>query len=141
MKNTIEKALQRQKAEREGQIKNKIENSSGFKSEENEELTSAENAVTESLSKEPMRVEKASSSFNLPQFDLDLKALSDKGHISVLGERKQINEEYREIKRKLIANAFGAMSKTLNNPVSNTLILPKFPVTLKVRGLLLILVL
>ncbi|PRO68442.1 XrtA-associated tyrosine autokinase [Alteromonas gracilis] len=116
MKNTIEKALQRQKAEREGQIKNKIENSSGFKSEENEELTSAENAVTESLSKEPMRVEKASSSFNLPQFDLDLKALSDKGHISVLGERKQINEEYREIKRKLIANAFGAMSKTLNNP-------------------------
>ena len=116
MKNTIEKALQRQKAEREGQIKNKIENSSGFKSEENEELTSAENTVTESLSKEPMKVEKASSSFNLPQFDLDLKALSDKGHISVMGERKQINEEYREIKRKLIANAFGAMSKTLNNP-------------------------
>lgn len=116
MKNTIEKALQRQKAEREGQIKNKIENSSGFKSEENEKLTSAENAETVSPSKEPMRVEKASSSFNLPQFDLDLKALSDKGHISVLGERKQINEEYREIKRKLIANAFGAMSKTLNNP-------------------------
>jgi exopolysaccharide/PEP-CTERM locus tyrosine autokinase len=42
--------------------------------------------------------------------------LEKNGHISLTGERKQINEEYREIKRKLLANSFGSLSKTLHNP-------------------------
>lgn len=46
---------------------------------------------------------------------LDLKSLDERGFVSVNNARKLINEEYREIKRKLLKNAFGALSKTLNN--------------------------
>ena len=46
---------------------------------------------------------------------LDLESLDERGFVSVSNARKLINEEYREIKRKLLKNAFGALSKTLNN--------------------------
>lgn len=49
-------------------------------------------------------------------FQIDLDQLEKKGHVSLRGERKQINEEYREIKRKLLKTAFGAISTTLHNP-------------------------
>ena len=52
----------------------------------------------------------------LPEFVIDFERLEKNGHISLTGERKQINEEYREIKRKLLANSFGSLSKTLHNP-------------------------
>ena len=122
MKNTIEKALQRQK---ESQKVKSDEQSSHARtvpqSEENQaavssegqELQAASSIVsTPSKDSEPTR----GTSSELAQYKLDLQALSDKGHISVNGERKQINEEYREIKRKLLANAFGSLSKTLKNP-------------------------
>ena len=52
----------------------------------------------------------------LDEFVIDFVRLDKNGHISLNGERKQINEEYREIKRKLLANAFGSLAKTLHNP-------------------------
>ncbi len=52
----------------------------------------------------------------LDEFVIDFARLDKNGHISLNGERKQINEEYREIKRKLLANAFGSLAKTLHNP-------------------------
>ncbi len=52
---------------------------------------------------------------HLDPFNIDLERLVDNGHISLLGDRRQINEEYREIKRKLLANAFGPLAKTLHN--------------------------
>lgn len=46
---------------------------------------------------------------------INLQELDERGFVSVNNARKLINEEYREIKRKLLRNAFGALSKTLNN--------------------------
>lgn len=120
MKNTIEKALQRQKAEREAaNKKNKAETSVHRvenKVEPAEQITPKELSDNATGSQYGGNSAKAGTRTELSPFTLKLKELSDKGHISVLGERKQINEEYREIKRKLIANAFGALAKTLNNP-------------------------
>lgn len=120
MKNTIEKALQRQKAEREAENKKSMAGMSGHRVkntvEPNEQITSNELSDNTTDSQHVEDSAKAGTRTELSPFTLKLKELSDKGHISVLGERKQINEEYREIKRKLIANAFGALAKTLNNP-------------------------
>ncbi|MBU1310862.1 MAG: AAA family ATPase, partial [Gammaproteobacteria bacterium] len=48
--------------------------------------------------------------------ELDLQMLEQKNFVSLSSERRLINEEYRVIKRKLINNAFGALSKTLKHP-------------------------
>lgn len=120
MKNTIEKALQRQKAEREKQQKEKQEESPRFGHDSAVETQESESTTNisrdEPLPNKAQEIEPREPLHEFPPFNLNLKELSDKGHISVIGERKQINEEYREIKRKLIANAFGPLSKTLNNP-------------------------
>lgn len=50
-----------------------------------------------------------------PEFVIDIEWLQSKGMVSVSGERTLINEEYREIKRKLISNGFGPISKTISN--------------------------
>lgn len=120
MKNTIEKALQRQKAEREKQQKEKQEESPRFEHDSAVETQESESTTKisrdEPIPNEAQEIEPREPLHEFSPFNLNLKELSDKGHISVIGERKQINEEYREIKRKLIANAFGPLSKTLNNP-------------------------
>ncbi|MCF2947762.1 XrtA-associated tyrosine autokinase [Paraglaciecola aquimarina] len=46
---------------------------------------------------------------------IDLGILNEKGFVSTDTQRKLINEEYRAIKRKLLDNAFGPLSKSLNN--------------------------
>ena len=110
MRNTIEKALQKQK-EKERKIAD-LETQS----------TDVNQSVSVPLSEQTQQTPESSdavsvaSSSNLSPFNIDLDRLSENGHIALLGERKQINEEYREIKRKLLANAFGALAKTLNNP-------------------------
>lgn len=48
-------------------------------------------------------------------FDIDIADLESRGFVSLHSTRSQINEEYREIKRKLLSNAFGALSKTITN--------------------------
>ena len=45
---------------------------------------------------------------------LDLESLSAKGMVDNSAERRLINEEYRAIKRKILSNAFGPLSKTLD---------------------------
>ncbi|WP_371195037.1 XrtA-associated tyrosine autokinase [Glaciecola sp. SC05] len=47
--------------------------------------------------------------------EIDLERLEKLGFVTLTNARRQINEEYREIKRKLIQNAFGPLSKTLPN--------------------------
>jgi protein-tyrosine kinase len=47
--------------------------------------------------------------------DIDLIMLEQKGFVSTNSQRQLINEEYRAIKRKLLNNAFGPLSKSLNN--------------------------
>ncbi|MFT6896517.1 MAG: protein-tyrosine kinase [Paraglaciecola sp.] len=46
---------------------------------------------------------------------IDLVTMEAKGFVSTNAERRQINEEYRAIKRKILNNAFGALSKSLTN--------------------------
>jgi exopolysaccharide/PEP-CTERM locus tyrosine autokinase len=47
--------------------------------------------------------------------DIDLARLEELGFVTLTTARRKINEEYREIKRKLLNNAFGPLSKTLPN--------------------------
>jgi exopolysaccharide/PEP-CTERM locus tyrosine autokinase len=47
--------------------------------------------------------------------EIDIERLENIGFVTLTNARRQINEEYREIKRKLIQNAFGPLSKTLPN--------------------------
>ena len=101
MSNTIEKALLKQKQ------KNALANNS------NEE--SASNNVPEPQL-EATDAAKPETTSPKSSFKINLQRLSGNGHISLSGERRQINEEYREIKRKLLANAFGPLAKTLHNP-------------------------
>jgi receptor protein-tyrosine kinase len=46
---------------------------------------------------------------------IDLERLEEKGFVALSEKRTLINEEYRSIKRKLLSNAFGPISKTLKN--------------------------
>jgi len=141
MKNTIEKALQKQKqakaASEEAKANKpqsdvKIDSSdvTDNKSQQSQQSTGEQTAVTsqaqinasENRKSDATTLQTQSDTSDipnkatLPQFNIDFERLESNGHISVNGNRKQINEEYREIKRKLLANAFGSLSKTLKNP-------------------------
>jgi len=141
MKNTIEKALQKQKQAKAASEQAKAENAaaegnknapvSTDSSGQQAQQSSAESSNTQAEIQTKTTNEQAfdsavvgtqnsdstaTTSASLPQFTIDFERLEKNGHISVNGNRKQINEEYREIKRKLLANAFGSLSKTLKNP-------------------------
>lgn len=126
MSSTIEKALQRQqqeqarrKAEQEGSTS--LERAVSAEKAKTDAIAAAEKAPArpDDTSPPPDTVEQVAQrdqvAENRQAFHIDLQRLEANGHISMTGERKQINEEYREIKRKLISNAFGPLSKTLHN--------------------------
>lgn len=50
------------------------------------------------------------------EIHIDFSRLSELNFVSLATERRLISEEYRVIKRKLINNAFGPLSTTLNHP-------------------------
>tara|TARA_B100000929_G_C15504493_1_gene418426 strand:+ start:47 stop:946 length:900 start_codon:yes stop_codon:yes gene_type:complete len=105
VKNTIEKALQKQAAQKQTDPKNN--------SPEPEV-----NEVPELNQKVDLAKKEGSEPSGIKQkhkFKLNFEQLEERGFVSTTGQRKQINEEYREIKRKLLANAFGPISKTLSN--------------------------
>ena len=94
--NTIEKALAKSKALNA----DKVENSSN-----DDNTTKSENsAIVES---------ETTNSDNL--LKIDTKNLNDRGYLIDTGTRKSIKDEFRQIKRKVLNNAFGAASKTLKN--------------------------
>ncbi|MCU7555613.1 XrtA-associated tyrosine autokinase [Alteromonas sp. ASW11-19] len=126
MSSTIEKALQRQqqeqarkKAEQEGTTSleravsaEKAKKSSDAPTENPPKAVAESSQATESVERV---VQPEREPDNKQPFHIDLQRLEANGHISLTGERKQINEEYREIKRKLLSNAFGPLAKTLHN--------------------------
>ncbi|WP_334013459.1 XrtA-associated tyrosine autokinase [Alteromonas sp. S167] len=97
--NTIEKALN----------KKRTEPAETSNSKANEHGASA-------VSQNENEKELSSTSLGSP-FDvaIDTDMLERSGFVSVDSTRRLINEEYRAIKRKLLQNAFGSISKTLNN--------------------------
>ncbi|MDO7084123.1 XrtA-associated tyrosine autokinase [Pseudocolwellia sp. AS88] len=91
---TIEKALAKQN--------NTETSSTEVSSQEEVTLTSGE---------ETQQV----SSSHAETLNLDKESLEERGYLIDNGTRKSIKDEFRQIKRKLLNNAFGAASKTLDN--------------------------
>ncbi|MAI63392.1 MAG: exopolysaccharide biosynthesis protein [Alteromonas sp.] len=105
MRNTIEKAQERLKSNTKHKNDVKAgENSRGEKQEQTKDLDSNDTTRTE-----------IQDVTKTPELYIDQARLSSQGMVSVTGERTLINEEFREIKRKLISNGFGQLSKTLKN--------------------------
>ncbi|AEP30667.1 XrtA-associated tyrosine autokinase [Brumicola nitratireducens] len=144
MNNTIEKALLRQKeAERlkkEAELLNdeakELENlaaeslsqdepeptlaraieASAIKASEVEANAIEANAIVSPASAEAGSSGQSDDTLTTERFfDIDIASLEKRGFVSLHSTRSQINEEYREIKRKLLSNAFGALSKTITN--------------------------
>jgi len=123
MKNTIEKALQKK---REAELKS---------SQQQTKADTASDAVyleENNLSQEPaVVIEKGMQNKNFEveqtanvvhakghkanKFNIDLQALEGKGFVGLESGRNLINEEFREIKRKLLQNAFGPLASTISN--------------------------
>jgi len=102
---TIEKALAKQKLANE-EIKPVTSSTAS------NESTAEENPVLpvnkEDTPKSVTRVE------NSNYFELDKENLDERGFLIDTGTRKSIKDELRQIKRKLLSNAFGPASKTLD---------------------------
>lgn len=111
-KNTIEKALQKKRAETTEIGKDTSADATFMDAQTH--APKVDDPIAQS--KELYNEEKRSVRSSLPEYKIDISRLEKKGHVSTTGERTQINEEYREIKRKLLSNAFGSLSKTLHNP-------------------------
>ena len=60
-------------------------------------------------------VDKIKKPSNNRTLTLDIENLSQRGFLVDNANRKSVNEEFRQIKRKLLTNAFGLASKTLNH--------------------------
>ena len=141
MKSTIEKALQRQKeagkaeSEKQQQLDDNNQPSADSAEEPAKQDISAEKAentaekesleptaeatsVQQNLSAQDSEKDATSSDSNTNTenyFDIDLERLESLGFVTMANARQRINEEYREIKRKLLQTAFGPLSKTLSN--------------------------
>ena len=69
------------------------------------------NTIERALSKQKQNEKNKEASAS----EIDLFKMEEKGFVSTSAKRRLINEEYRAIKRKIIDNAFGPLSKSLNN--------------------------
>lgn len=124
MDNTIEKALQRQNeaklaAKKQAQLdSSKVD----VGTEETTELSSIEQLmaakavdnVTETQATAVDEVDAAANEVDDESITINVVELEEKGFVSINATRSRINEEYREIKRKLLKNAFGLLSSTID---------------------------
>ncbi|WP_158769073.1 XrtA-associated tyrosine autokinase [Paraglaciecola sp. L1A13] len=104
--NTIERALSKQEKNKQSQA----EQDAGAQKATNKTLDAQQkdNGVSESAGSQ--------NSLQVPSsIEIDLARMEEKGFVSTSNKRRLINEEYRAIKRKIIDNAFGPLSKSLNN--------------------------
>ncbi len=117
MKNTIEKALQKQAAKKQAERNNTADTKSKNDTLKNAQTQSSPNSKSKIVSNLPEDKPELTidNSIQKSKFKLNFTELEERGFVSTTGQRKQINEEYREIKRKLLSNAFGPISKTIHN--------------------------
>ena len=123
--NTIEKALQRQKeaaakrAAEQAESQEESKSSTIERTVEKQQISASEPQNEKPVKSKVVEKRKAGAAVNADNEALNstinLEELDERGFVSVSNARKLINEEYREIKRKLLRNAFGALSKTLKN--------------------------
>ncbi|MDU0356385.1 XrtA-associated tyrosine autokinase [Paraglaciecola aquimarina] len=93
--NSIEKALQ--------------------KKNEQQETTESSIEKAQQRKPNPTHVKKSRPSGPIDDLVINFENLGNKGFVATNSQRQLINEEYRAIKRKLLNNAFGPLSKSLNN--------------------------
>lgn len=100
---TIEKALAKKQAVKKASIKD----------EDNQAASVAEKLHTEILAetKNETALDQLNTNHTLT---IDTESLIERGYLIDTGERKNIKEEFREIKRKLLSNAFGLASKNID---------------------------
>jgi protein-tyrosine kinase len=106
---TIEKALAKQKKAIKTDnsvVKEPITATDKIVTPSNHDIDDVERqvVVTENVSKQHK------------QLIIDKNDLEQRGYLIDSGSRKSIKDEFRQIKRKLLSNAFGPAAKTLNNP-------------------------
>lgn len=119
--NSIEKALQKKQQEAENQNKAQISQpqtvieppSLGSTIEKSQVGQKSQNADKPQASQ--AKLAKSDGIISNKKIEIDLAMLAHKGFVSINSQRQVINEEYRVIKRKLLDNAFGPLSKSLKN--------------------------
>jgi protein-tyrosine kinase len=119
--NSIEKALQKQQQDAESLRESQLSQAKPIdealppeSSIEKAQRTQPDRTVARQQSRQdaPIKSNKAVSNAKII---LDLEMLAQKGFVSTDARRQVINEEYRVIKRKLLDNAFGPLSRSLKN--------------------------
>lgn len=116
---TIEKALDKLGAMNPATAEPVIENSAVTESDSAAIQTDGVAAATDAAQAENEQSTAAVADVSAApklMLNIDLESLSERNFVSMATERRLIYEEYRVIKRKLINNAFGSLSKTLNHP-------------------------
>lgn len=122
--NSIEKALQKQQQEAAAESKSQ-------QSQQQNVIASmaSENTIEKAQKAQIIKDVEKTQATQIPQakpaksdgivsntkIEIDLEMLEQKGFVSTNSQRQVINEEYRVIKRKLLDNAFGPLSKSLKN--------------------------
>jgi protein-tyrosine kinase len=119
MSNTIEKALLRQKEaarlKQEAETANIEADKVDNENIDTGKLSSVETIFAAGQPEKSVKNPVENAQDNEKVFNIDVDDLGSRGFVSLHSTRSQINEEYREIKRKLLSNAFGALSKTITN--------------------------
>jgi protein-tyrosine kinase len=119
--NSIEKALLKQQQDAESLRQSQLSQVTPI-----DEALPPENSIEKALRSQPdQAVVQSQVSQEAPiksnkvvsnaKIEIDLEMLAQKGFVSTDARRQVINEEYRVIKRKLLDNAFGPLSRTLKN--------------------------
>jgi receptor protein-tyrosine kinase len=115
--NSIEKALQKQQEAAEARSKAQVSPPQTIA-----EATTSESSIEKSQAMQAdgsntirSKTVKSDGIVSNTKIEIDLDMLARKGFVSTNSDRQVINEEYRVIKRKLLDNAFGPLSKSLNN--------------------------
>lgn len=110
--NTIEKALLKKQTSTENNEDSKLDNKLTNTIEKAEALTQSIKTSDSVQRNDVVADDVEKSKF----ITIDVDKLNAKGFVSNSSDRRPINEEYRAIKRKVLDNAFGALSKSLTNP-------------------------
>jgi receptor protein-tyrosine kinase len=113
--NSIEKALQKQQQDAAAQRTAPL-----LQTQSIDELIPLESSIEKSQGYEQPRTIPetpvlSSNKVSNTKIIIDLEKLAQKGFVSTDSKRQIINEEYRVIKRKLLNNAFGPLSKSQKN--------------------------
>ncbi|WP_133470499.1 XrtA-associated tyrosine autokinase [Paraglaciecola marina] len=104
--NSIEKALQKQNEKASEQSQKEVASSADDATSSIEKALNTQAAAS---------VKPTKAQVSKVDIEIDFETLDKKGFVSTNSQRSIINEEYRAIKRKLLDNAFGPLSKSLNN--------------------------